>query len=237
MQIHKLLHVFHLLVQRHAQLLEDFGHQARAGDLVPVEGPALPRHVAFANGLADVVQERRPAKPQIRLRARRCVAVRVVVVQAAFRDGFFFEANHVFHHLQRVGEILLMSLTVNRFHAFEAAQLRQELLQEAGLFHELERHGRMVCQEHFVELLHNAFLGKNLQAVGHGTHGLKAFRDDGKLALVGAQPRRKTNGPEHAERVVAVGLFGLQRSSDNARREVLDAPERVHQRTIILCLK
>ena len=95
----------------------------------------------------------------------------------------------------------------------------------------------MVCQEHFVELLHNAFLGEDLQAFGHGAHGLKAFRDDGKFALVGAQPRRKTDGPKHAERVVAVGLFGLQRCTDNARREVLDAPERVHQRTIILCLK
>ncbi len=51
--------------------------------------------------------------------------------------------------------------------------------------------------------------------------------------LLRAQARGKTDGPEHSQRVVGIGLFRLQRGSDDAGRQVPDASERIHQGTVV----
>ena len=153
-QPHQLLDIFHLLVEGHLELLEDLRHHARPHHFVAVESPAQTRHIPLAHRLADIVQQRRPVEPQIGL-----------------LPGFLLEPHHIVQHLQRMAEILLMSLTVNCFHALELAQLRQELLQQAGLQQLLQRPRRMRRHEHLVQLLHNAFLRQNLQSSGHSPHG------------------------------------------------------------------
>ena len=93
---------------------------------------------------------------------------------------------------------------------------------------------RLPGDEHLVHLLHDAFGGEDLQAVLHRLHRLQGFRDDGEGVLGGGELRGEADGAEHPQRVVAVGLFGLERGADDAGREVADAAERIDQRAEIL---
>ena len=93
--------------------LEDLRDHAGADDFVSMESPALPGRIALGGGLADVMQQGSPAKPEIGLP--------------------FLAFRHIVNHLQRMGEVLLMALSFHRFHALEQGQLRKELLQQAGL--------------------------------------------------------------------------------------------------------
>ena len=52
--------------------------------------------------------------------------------------------------------------------------------------------------------------------------------------LGGRELRGEADGAEHPQRVVAVGLFGLERGADDAGREVADAAERVDQGAEVL---
>ena len=214
MQVHQLLHVLHLLVQRHLQLLEDLRDHPGADDLVPMEGPALARRIALGGGLADVVQERGPAEPDIRLP--------------------FLAFRHVVKHLQGMGEVLLVALSLDGFHALELHQLREELLQQAGFVHQAEGHRRLPGDKHLVHLLHDALGGEDLHPVLHRPHRLQRFRDDGERVFGGGELRGEADGAKHAQRVVAVGLFGLERGADDAGREVADAAERIDQAAEIL---
>ena len=133
-----------------------------------------------------------------------------------------------------MGEVLLVALSLDGFHALELHQLREELLQQAGFVHQAEGHRRLPGDEHLVHLLHDAFGGKDLQAILHRPHRLQRFRDNGESVFGGGELRGEADGAEHAQRVVAVGLFRLERGADDAGREVADAPEGVHERAEIL---
>ena len=68
MQSDELLDILHLFIERHLQLLEYLRHHPASYGLVTVECPADMRVITLACRLADIVKQRRPPQPEIRLR-------------------------------------------------------------------------------------------------------------------------------------------------------------------------
>ena len=81
------------------------------------------------------MQERRPAEPEIG-------SCRCDVVQ----------------HGQGVGEILLVATALDGLNALQGGELRQDVLQQPGLVHQPESHGRTVGHQHLVKFLGYALL-------------------------------------------------------------------------------
>ena len=233
-QAHELLDVFHLLVQGHHQVLENLRNHLGTNDFVTVEGPAGPGLEALGRGLADVVQQRGPAEPQVRLGAdalHEAVAVELgcVVAEPARGNAFGLGRGDVVKHRERVREVLLVAPAVDRLDALEGRELREHVLQQPGLVHQPEGDRRPGRDEHLVELFGDALLGKDREPVAHAPHGPERLGDDLELLLRRGKLGREADGPQHAERIVGVGGVGLEGSADDARGEVPDAPEGVYE--------
>ena len=122
-----------------------------------------------------------------------------------------------------------MALALHRLHALQGAQLGQYALKQAGLLHQLEGHGRPAGDQHLVQLFGDALDRQDTQTVGHPAHGFKRFWHDRKGLLGSGELGRETDGPEHTQRVVGIRRIRVQRGPDDARGQVFDAAERVHQ--------
>ena len=133
-----------------------------------------------ADGLADIVEKRRPVKPQIWFTAR-----------------FLLKQDNVIQNLKGVGEVLLVAFAIYCFRAFQAHKFREELLQKPCLVHKAESRGRLFSEKHLVKLLHYSFTGKDLEAAGHPFHCIQGLRD-----YVEAKPCCKTDGAEHPQGVI-----------------------------------
>ena len=105
-QSHKLLHVFHLLVHRELHLAEDFRNHLFPDEVMVVESPSRLGFPAFRSRFADVVEQGRPAQPQV--------------------VGHFGD---VVHHFQGMVEIILVSASVAYFHSLQSHQLRENQFQ------------------------------------------------------------------------------------------------------------
>ena len=240
MQADKLLYVFHLLVQRHLQALEYLRYPPRSHHFMSMEGPPQSRVISLGGRLCYIMQESRPAKPHIRLGTDLGHLLTVfedIVFQTSLCNGLHFCCCDIVQDLERVGEILLMSLSLNGFHTFKLDQLRQYALQKSSLFQQTETYRRSGSHKHLVEFLHNALLGEDGHAVKISSYRVQRLLHYMELLVSVREFCCKSYGTDHSERVVAVGSVRIERCAYDAGRQVAYASERIHQRTEILLLK
>ena len=162
-----------------------------------MESPSLSGRKALGSGFTDIVEERRPAKPQIRRNLR-----------------------DVVQDLEAVGKILLVAFSVHGLDAFEPGQFGEDVLQQAYLVQEAESHRGNRAQQNLVQFFDDALLREDRKAGGHFPHGVHGFGDDVERVLGRGELRNKTHGPQHPERVVGIGLLGLERGPDHAFGEM-----------------
>ena len=141
------------------------------------------------------------------------------------------------HHLDGMREIVLVSPALNGLDPLELRQLRQDVIQQTGLVHQAEAHGRVRGDQDLVEFFDNAFLGKDFHPVLHPTHGVQGFRDDGKRHFRRTELGGESDGPEHSEGIVAISDVRVQRGTDDAGGQVTDAAEGVDQGPEVLRLQ
>ena len=152
MQIHQLRHVVdHLLgvLQRSQSLADHLG----ADHLVVMEADAPIGLMATGRGLADVVQQRRPAQNQITL------------------IGTTLQRDRLSQHRQRmlIHILVLMVFVDGHLHA---ADLREHHITESGLHHQLDTRHRIRTQQHLVELDGHPLDGDSSQLGRHRDDGL-----------------------------------------------------------------
>ena len=76
MQLHKFLHIFHLLVHRKLHPFEDARYHFFAHEVVVVECPPVLLVILLGDWLGDVVEQRCPAKPFLVRLFSHCLYVR-----------------------------------------------------------------------------------------------------------------------------------------------------------------
>ena len=106
-----------------------------------------------------------PSEPYVRLRAHLLHLDSVfeeVVLESALRNSPHFSLGYVVEHFKSVGEVLLMSLSVNTFHTLQLGKLRKDVVEKSGLVKELESDGRLRGDENLVQFLHYPFLRQDL---------------------------------------------------------------------------
>ena len=117
MQLHKFLHIFHLLVHRKLHPFEDAGYHFFAHEVVVVECPPVLLVILLGDWLGDVVEQRCPAKP--------------------FLVRLF---SHRVEHLHRVQEIVFMSAPVFGLDALQGVELREYKFEQSAFFQKHEPH-------------------------------------------------------------------------------------------------
>ena len=205
MQAYQFLHEAEAFIQGQAEALEDAFGDARAHGVVSVEGPADARHEALGVRLGDVVHQRRPAQPQVLADGRRVV-----------------------EHLQGVPEIVLVAVIIDFLHAVEVHDLGQDPVEQAALEQEREPDRGHRAGHDLVQLVHDALVRDDVQAVGHARDGGEGVGMDVEAKLGG-----EAHGTHHAERIVAEGEIRRQGRADDARLQVADAAERIQQDAVI----
>ena len=174
-QIHQLRDVGdHLL--RVLQLTHPLARHLRPDHLVVMEAHPAVRFVPAGRGLADVVQQCRPAQHQV--------------------GAVLFEVDRLPQHRQRVLiDVLVLVVLVDRHP--HRTDLGQHHVPEAGLDHQIQPRHRVLPEQQFVQLRGDPFGGDARQLRGHllqrGTHP----RRDGEPELRD-EPRRA----QHPQRVV-----------------------------------
>ena len=172
---HEFLDIFHLLVQRHFQLLEYLLDHSGADYLVAVEGPANVLVITLAGWLAYVVKQCGPPQPQAGL----CPDFFLeavssldggVVVQTAFCNGLQLVSGNIVQDLEGVGEIVLVALSVHGLDALELAELGEYIFEQPRPVHQFECHRRLPAQKHLVQFLGYSFLRENAHPVLHLPH-------------------------------------------------------------------
>ena len=139
MQQHQLLHVLHVVGLRHLQAREDILYHLGTHVFVAMKGPARSWFPLFRRGLADVVEEGRPAEPE---------------VVAHF--------SHVVEHLERMPEIVLVAAPFHRLHAFEVGQRGKDVRQQLARIEQVEAHGGLRGLHNLVEFVGDALGGEDL---------------------------------------------------------------------------
>ena len=206
MKCDELLDIVHIFRLRHLQVGEDALDHLGAYIFVAVEGPAEPRLKALGAGLAHVVEQGGPAKPEL-----------------------VGGGGHVVEHLQRMAEIVFVPASLHRLDPLEGIELGQHGGQQAAFVHQQPTHRRAGGFHDFVQFVGNPFAGENREPAGVAANGVFGFRDDLEPQL-GSEP----DGAQHAQGIVAVGRIGIERGADDAVVEVADAAEGIHQRAVIL---
>ena len=128
MQPDEFLYILYRIAGGKPELFEDAGNHSRTDLLMPVKGPSGGTRQSFGARLADVVQKRRPA--QI---AR--------LLAAPLRR----HRREVIEDLQRMEEIVFVAMPVHGFDALQRRELRQNMLQQAGIEKDPEPH-RGTCR-------------------------------------------------------------------------------------------
>ena len=136
MQFNHLLHILHLLVLGKFHALKYAGNHLHAHIVVVVECPAVGGFPLLGARLADVMQQRRPAQPQV-------AAV----------------SGHVVQHLKCMEEHILVAASVDRLHALQCCKFREYQLEQSASVQINESLGRNRCQQYLVEFFRYALLG------------------------------------------------------------------------------
>ena len=174
-----------------AQGLEPFARQARADHLVVVEGHPTARQELPGRGLADVVQQRRPAQGQV--------------------GAGVLEGDGLLEHLQGVGvDVLVLAVLVGGHP--QRGQLGQHDIGEAGVDHHLETAARGSAEQQLGQLGQDPLRGDAAQLGGHLRHRLGDLRGGRR-----AEGRDEARRPQHAQRVVGEGLLRRARRRQHGR--------------------
>ena len=240
MELHQLLHIFHLLVKRHFQRLEDSRDHPGPHYLMPVECPPRSALVPFGGRLAYIVQQCRPSEPYIRRSPDffgHYSVFETIILESAFRDSLFLCSRHIVQDLESMREILLVPVTFHTFSTLQFTKLRQYQLQQSGLVHQAETRGRAAAYQHFVQFLRNTLPRKDFQTVPVPADRLQGFRYYPEFPAILTQPGGEPYGPDHPQRIIAVSGIGIQRRADNACSQVPYPSERIHQGAEIIFLK
>ena len=166
-----------------------------------VEGPSCAVFPTFGLGLGDVVQQRRPAQPEV-------VA----------------GLGHLVEHLHGVIEIVLVSLAVDHLNAFQQGELRQDILQQPTFVEQHKARRRPVSHHDLVQLIGDALHRHDLDAFGVAGNGVERLGLDIEMQL-----RGETDGTHHAQRVVRVGDIRIQRRPDGQLLKVAHAIEGIQE--------
>ena len=240
MQPHELLDIFHLLVQRHLHALEDLRNPAGTHDLMTMEGPSKGRVIPLCGRFCYIMKEGRPSEPDIRLGPylfHLHIIFEHIVLETAFCNRLHLEGSDIVQDFKSMGEILLVTLSLNGFHTLKSGQLRQDMIQHTCLVQKTESDRRLRSHEDLVEFLHDSFLGEDLHAVEIPLYGFDGFRHYPETHLIGGKLGGKPDCTHHPQRVVAICGVGIERCPDYAGRQVTYASERVHKGTEVLLLK
>lgn len=108
MEFHEFAHILYFVVEGQLELLEYVGHHAAADNFVAVEGPSVAFFKIFGGWFADIVEDSRPAQPEI--------------------TGF--EAD-VVEYLQGMVKIIFMAFAIHVFRAGKSHHLREKFIQQA----------------------------------------------------------------------------------------------------------
>ena len=233
----KLLDIFHLLVQRHLHGLENLRDHPCPDHLVSVEGPSCLRVISLCGRLAYVMEQGGPSEPEIRLSPDLLllfVVFKVPVCQLSFGNEGGFKLRQIVHHFEGMGEVLLVPLFIR---TFQGQQLRQDEIQQPGFVHQPESYGRPAADEHLVELFRNPFLGEDAHPVPVPADGFQGFGHYPEFMLRSREPGGESDGPDHAQWIVAVGGVRVKRGADDACGKVPYSSERVYQSPEILFLE
>ena len=161
MELHELLHILHLAVQRQFHPPEHLRHHPGPDVVVVVESPAQLIVPALALGLADVVEEGCPAQPDIGLE-RRLLGILLLLLLVAS----LFGPCHVLQHLQRVVEVVLVCPAVARLHEVEGRQFGNDEAQQSAALQLEESLARILRSHDLAQLLGYALPADDTDALG-----------------------------------------------------------------------
>ena len=200
-QVNELPYVFHLRVERQLKPAEDVGHHLCAHEVVVMERPSGLVAPALRLGLAYVVQQGRPAQPQV---------VRL--------------AADVVEHLKRVIEVVLMRAAVAGFNDVKIGKLGQYARQQSAAVQVDEALARRLGHHYLVKLLGYALAADNADALGVAPEGVEGFVFDEEVEL-----RGEAYAAQHAQRVVREGHVRVERRAYYAVLKVGQAVEGVYK--------
>ncbi len=206
-QADHLLHVVESLVGRQAQRAEQIRDHSRSLVFVPVKGPAVLRTEVLRLRLGDVVEERGPPEPA-----------------GGFGVAVLRPLCEVVEHLQRVVKVVLVRPSVHLVDALEGLELWEDGLEHVGGFQDLEADRRLVGHDDFLQLVGDALLTQDVDAVRLVPHGMEDAIGHAERELCG-----KARGPNHAEWVVLERLVRIERRVDGTALQVAAAVEGVDQ--------
>ena len=191
------------------QGLHALARHLRAHNLVVMEGHGAVRLEAAGRRLADVVHEGGETQDEVR------------GGHGAVRAGLQV------HRLLDDGEgvlvdVLVALVLVNR--GDQCSDLGQDDIGDARVHHQLDAAARVGRDDEALEFGADALSGHDLQARGHGFHGVHDVQ-----VHVEAQLGAKARGAHDAQRVVVEGLLGGHGGAQVAVREVRQAAAGVDQ--------
>ena len=146
-----------------------------------VERPSLRVVPPFGLRFADVVQQCRPAQPQV-------VALAAYVVK----------------HFKRVVEVVFVRPAISLFNDVEGGKLRQQPRQQSAAVQVDKTLARRGGHHYLVKLFLYALSADYLYAVGVARQCVKRLVFNEEVKLCG-----KADAPQHAQRVVGEGYVGV----------------------------
>ena len=165
-----------------------------------MESPARQWFPPLGLGLAYVVEQGSPAKPQRRI----------------FTD--------VVQHFQRVVEVVLVRPSVTLFHNVEVSQFGKDELQQSAALQVYEAAAGRISHDDFVQLHLDTLSADDFYAIGHVLQGL-----EGTFLYLKFQLGGKAYAAHHAQGVVAEGHLRVERRGDDAVLQVGKTVEGVYQ--------
>ncbi len=160
-----------------------------------VESPAAFRVVMLCDGLADVVEQCRPAEPYI-----------------------VGSSGNAVEHCHGVFEIVLMSTTLHHLYALHVCQLRGRIRSSSPVCKQFPAYRGARCRHDLEKFVFYALGGDDAYPVGVACDGAERLRVNIETEL-----RCETDSAHHAQRVVAERYVGVEGSADDAPVEVAES--------------
>ena len=221
MQAHQLLHILEPLVERQFHAAEEGRHHLLPDVVVVMERPSHAVLPSLGAWLAHVVEQCGPTQPEPALSVR---LLRVWVALLKLFPRRVLSGTDIVQHLERMVEVVLMGTPVSHFHAFECRNLGQDKGEQptAAQFDKSDAgHG---AEDNLVQLVDDALLGDNLDALGIAAQGLLRLVLDTEVEL-----RGKADAAHHAQGIVGESDVGVERCGDKSVLHIQETVETIYQ--------
>ena len=121
-EIHQFLDILHLLVERHLEPLENLRDPLCPKHFMSMECPSERRIISLGRRFGNIVKKSRPSEPHVRFRTdlhSLHAIFKHIILQKSGLDSLGLKLGDIVENLKSVGEILFMTLSLNRLDSLQ----------------------------------------------------------------------------------------------------------------------